>query len=332
VGEGRGPAAIPIDAGSAPPLLVIGGPTATGKTELAIELAEELRASGTPAEIVSADSRQVYRGLDIGTAKATPAQRARVPHHGLDLVDPDRSFTVADFLAHAREVLARLAQAGAVAILVGGTGLYLRAVARGLDVDALPVDPRLRAELEEDLARAGLAELVARLERVAPTLAASVDRRNPRRVVRALEIALLAGDRPRPPYRGYPGPVLWLGLDLDRTLHRAWIHQRARLQFAAGLLEEAAELRRRFDPRLPAFSAIGYHEAWAVLDGQLTLEEAVELDARRNLAFARRQRTWFRREPEIRWLDAAADPLAAALDPVRRWLEARDRVTVGGGR
>ena len=191
----------------APPLVVIGGATATGKTGLAIRLAEWLRDRGRRAEIVSADSRQVFRGLDIGTAKVTTADRARVPHHGLDLVDPDVHFTVADFARHARSVLADLATRDGVAILAGGTGLYLRAVARGLDTDALPSDPGLRARIETGLDDEGLEPSVARLCSLAPTLAATIDVRNRRRVGRALEIAELRGDGPLPAPLGYPGQV-----------------------------------------------------------------------------------------------------------------------------
>lgn len=307
-----------------PPLVVIAGPTATGKTGLSLRLAEALRAEGTAAEIISADSRQVFRGLDIGTAKVTAAERARVPHHGLDLVDPDRRFSVADFAAHADAALAGIAARGAIALLVGGTGLYLRAVARGIALDDLPWDPAVRAMLEADLAADGLAALTRRLEREAPALAAGVDRRNPRRVVRALEIAVLDGDRPRPKPAGYGGPLCCLGLRVDPATNRAWIAARARAQFEAGLVEEAAALRRRWDPTLPAFSAIGYREAWAVLDGELDLAAAIELDARRNAAFARRQRTWFRREPDMAWLDPALeDPLPAALALARRVWSAR---------
>ena len=141
---------------SLPPLLVIAGATATGKTGLAIDVAERLSGEGIVTEIISADSRQVYRGLDIGTAKATIQERRGVPHHGLDLVDPDQPFTVADFSAHARAVLADLAARSepALAILVGGTGLYLRAVARGIDTEALPSDVAVRARLEALVARA----------------------------------------------------------------------------------------------------------------------------------------------------------------------------------
>jgi tRNA dimethylallyltransferase len=306
---------------AAPPLLVIAGATATGKTELSIRVATGLIAEGIPTEIISADSRQVYRGLDIGTAKATVEERAGVPHHGLDLVEPDRAFSVADFVAHAHVALEGIAERGGLAILVGGTGLYLRAVARGFPTDALPADAAVRERLETELLDGGLAPLVARLRRVAPERAAKVDLRNPRRVVRALEIATLTGGSGRlPEPRGYPGRVAWIGLMLDRTTHRAWIATRARAQFDAGLVDEAQGLRQRYDPGLPAFSAIGYREAWAVLDGRLDIQEAIVEDARRNAAFAKRQRTWFRAEPDIAWLGAAASPDEATLGAAHRLL------------
>ena len=298
----------------APPLIVVAGATATGKTELGIRLAEAIVASGRPATVISADSRQVYRGLDIGTAKVTAADRARVPHAGLDLVDPDRRFALSDYVFHARGVLERIAREDGVALLVGGTGLYLRAVARGLDLDALPDDPAIRARLEAEFAAEGLEPLAARLQAIAPTLASEIHLANPRRVIRALEIAELRGDGSRPRPRGYDGPVAWIGLDVARDEHARRIATRARAQFDAGLIDEAVGLRERFDPSLPAFSAIGYQEAWAVVDGTLSLEAAIEQDARRNVAFAKRQRTWFRAEPDIAWLDATAgDPFETSL-------------------
>jgi tRNA dimethylallyltransferase len=294
------------------PLLVVGGATATGKTGLAIALAEGLLARGIPAEIVSADSRQVYRGLDIGTAKATPDERRRVVHHGIDLVDPDLPFSVADFRAHALGALASLGGRGGVGILAGGTGFWLRAVMAGLDTDALPSDAAVRAGLEADLARDGVAALARRLAALAPGLAARTDADNPRRVVRALEIAVLAGDAPLPAPLGYPAPVAGVRLEVEPGEHRRRIAARARAQFDAGLVEEARALRERFDPALPAFSAIGYRESWAYLDGACSLEAAIALDAQRNVAFARRQRTWFRTERTLRVLDATGDPLPAA--------------------
>ena len=297
-----------------PPLIVVAGATATGKTELGIRLAEAFLAESRPAVVISADSRQVYRGLDIGTAKASTADRARVPHAGLDLVEPDKRFALSDFAAHARGVLDDLAARDGVALLVGGTGLYLRAIAHGLDLDALPDDPLVRARLEAEFAAEGLEPLAARLRQLAPTLAGDVDLANPRRVIRALEIAEIRGDGPLPAARGYDGPSTWIGLTVARHEHDRRIAARARGQFDAGLIDEAIALRTRFDPGLPAFSAIGYREAWAVADGELSRDEAIDQDARRNLAFAKRQRTWFRAEPGVQWLDATTtDPFAAAL-------------------
>jgi tRNA dimethylallyltransferase len=301
-----------------PPLIVVAGATATGKTELGIRLGEALIGEGRPATVISADSRQVYRGLDIGTAKVTTADRARVPHAGIDLVEPDERFALSDYVAHARSVLSEVAGRDGVALLVGGTGLYLRAVARGLDLDALPDDPVTRARLEQEFAAEGLEPLAARIQAVAPTLAAEVDLANPRRVIRALEIAEIRGDGPRPRPAGYGGTSIWIGLGVDRAEHHRWITTRARAQFESGLVREAVELRERYDPGLPAFTAIGYLEAWAVADGTLTLERAIAQDVRRNVAFAKRQRTWFRSEPDITWLDATReDPFERALSLAR---------------
>jgi tRNA dimethylallyltransferase len=273
-----------------------------------------------PAEVVSADSRQVYRGLDIGTAKVTAEERARVVHHGLDLVDPDQPFTVADFRAHALAVLADLGGRGGIGILAGGTGFWLRAVFAGIDTVALPWDPGLRARLGADLAAEGVGALTSRLQALAPRLASRTDLQNPRRVVRALEIATLQGDAPLPRPVGYPAPVLGLQLAVEPTEHRRRIEARAQAQFDAGLIEEARFLRQRWDPALPCFTAIGYHESWACLDGSLTREEAVALDARNNLAFAKRQRTWFRAERSLEVVDATADPRGAVLPRIKAFL------------
>jgi tRNA dimethylallyltransferase len=279
-----------------PPLVIVAGPTATGKTDLAIEIALAIRAPGRPADIISADSRQVYRGMDVGTAKPTMAERRGVPHHGIDLAEPDQTFSVADFVEHAAGVLAALGAADGVAILAGGTGFWIDAVAEGLPVEQLPWDPDVRATLAADLARDGLPSLVTRLRGLAPARAERTDLRNPRRVARALEIAVLAGDAPPPTPVGYPGPILRINLDVpDHAEHRAWIAQRAEAQLDGGILPEAAALRARFDPGLPAFSGIGYREAWDLLDGRLDRGGYLAVNVRRNVAFARRQRTWFRR-------------------------------------
>jgi tRNA dimethylallyltransferase len=308
---------VPSPVSALPPLLVIGGPTATGKTALAIAVAEAI--PGT--EVISADSRQVYRGMDIGTAKVSAAERKRVPHHGLDLVDPDHTFTAADFRRHAMSVLGAMAGRVRLAVLVGGTGLYLRAVARGLPVDETGTDRAERARLEERLEREGVEALAAELVKVAPTVAAETDMANPRRVVRALERVHVRGDQPGPAPVGYPAKVGWLGLDLETSIHDGWIEQRARDQFAAGLVEEARSLREQYDPGLPAFSAFGYREAFDVLDGRVTAADAVAADVLRTRRFARRQRTWFRAEPEMTWLRAGD------IGNVRTAIEAGERLS-----
>jgi len=159
-----------------PPLLVIAGATATGKTGLSIDVARGLRDDGIAAEIISADSRQVYRGLDIGTAKARPEDRGEVQHHGLDLVDPDEPFSVADYVRHVRGALATIAANDGLPILVGGTGLYLRAIVRGLDPDALPADAEVRHRIDAEIEAMGVESAAARLEAIAPTLAAATSR------------------------------------------------------------------------------------------------------------------------------------------------------------
>jgi tRNA dimethylallyltransferase len=305
-----------VDEARYPPLLVIAGGTATGKTPLSLTVAEALGG----AEIIGADSRQVYRGMDIGTAKVATADRARVTHHGLDLVEPDELFTAADFQRHAYAVLRAIASRAHWAILVGGTGLYLRSVARGMPLDSSDADPAVRAELEARLAQDGLVPLVAELRATAPTVAAQTHLANPRRVVRALERARLVGDRLPEPPRGYPGRAIWLGLRLPRADQDARIERRAADQFAAGLIDEAVGLRERFGVHPRSFSAFGYFEALAVADGEIDLPTAIARDAGRTRAYARRQATWFRSEPGVGWLDAT-DPLSAAVAAAHRLVE-----------
>src|SRR4051812_29622142 len=247
--------------------------------------------------------------MDIGTAKVTSAERERVPHHGLDLVDPDEPFTAADYQRAALRALAEIAGRGGVALLVGGTGLYLRAVARGVPLDETGRDPALRTQLGARLEREGLAALAAELRATAPGVAARTDLSNPRRVVRALERVSVTGDRLPPEPRGYPARSVWIGVHLDPAENASRIAERARAQFASGLLREAEALRLKYDASLPAFSATGYQEAFDVLDGRSTLDDAIERNIARNRQLARRQRSWFRSEPGIDWLDATSETL-----------------------
>jgi tRNA dimethylallyltransferase len=286
---------------------------------LSLRLAEAIPG----AEIISADSRQVYRGMDIGTAKVSAADRTRVPHHGLDLVDPDEPFTAADYRRVALDALHAIAGRAGVAIMVGGTGLYLRAVARGVALDETGRDASVRADLEGRLVgEGGLHKLVAELRSRAPIVAAGTDLANPRRVVRALERVAVQGDRPPPPPVGYPARSVWIGLQVDPTTHRVWIADRARAQFASGLLDEAASLSQKYDQSLRAFSAVGYREAFGVLNGTMTRDAAIERTITRTRQFARRQRTWFRAEPGIDWLAADdARTSRVAIELVREFLE-----------
>jgi tRNA dimethylallyltransferase len=311
-----------VTASALPPLVVVAGATASGKSALSLGLAEALAARGIPAEIISADSRQVYRGMDIGTAKVTLEERARIVHHGLDLVDPNQPFSVADFAGHVTVAMTGIAERGAVAILVGGTGFYLRAIARGLAVDELPWDGDVRQAIEAALVADGLQALVVELQHLAPTRAAAIDLRNHRRVVRALEIARLRGDAPLPEPRGYGRAVLWLGLAVEPQVLRERIRARARAQFEAGLIDETRALIARFDPSQFSFSGIGYAEARAVIDGRLSPEQAIAEDARRNVSYARRQATWFRREPDVVWLDATRElPVRDAFTAAEGYIE-----------
>jgi tRNA dimethylallyltransferase len=293
---------------------VIAGATATGKTGVSLALGQRI----TGAEIVSADSRQVYRGMDIGTAKVSAADQALVPHHGIDLVNPDEPFTATDYQRSALEALEGIAARGGVALLVGGTGLYLRAVARGMPLDETGRDQAIRAQLEQRLESEGLPALASELTAVAPTVASRTDLANPRRVVRALERASVVGDRPPPAPRGYPARSVWIGLSLDSPENARRIAVRARAQFEGGLIDEARALRDQYDASLRSFTAAGYQEAFDVLDGRSTLGDAIDRNIARNRQLARRQRTWFRSEPDISWLDATSpslveDALAVAI-------------------
>lgn len=297
-------------------VLVIVGPTAVGKTALALALAPALNG-----EIISADSRQVYRGMDIGTAKPTPAERARVPHHGLDVVAPDEPFTLVDFLALA-DVAVRGAHArGRLPMLVGGTGLYIWGFVRGFDVPRVPPQPHLRAALEERARRDGAASLYAELLRRDPAAAHCIDPHNVRRVIRALEVLEVAG-RSIAERRSVPPPYrfLILGLDASRVELYRRIDARVDAQMAAGLLDETRALAARYPWSLPSMSGLGYRQLGAYLRGECDLETAVAQIKTQTHRFARQQYTWFRRgDPAIHWLAADDAVVERAYELVRRW-------------
>jgi tRNA dimethylallyltransferase len=287
-------------------VIAIVGPTASGKSALAMRVAE--RFGG---EIVSADSRQVYRTMDIGTAKPTRADRVRVVHHLIDIADPGERYDVLRYQREARAALDTIRARGHVAIVVGGTGLYVRALLDGLELAALPHDPAVRAELES----LDATMLHARLRSLDPEAAARVDPRNVRRVVRYLEVATIVGG-PVPRTRGLVIPALRIGLRPPRDVLVASIDRRVREMVDAGVLDETRALvTEGIDPRLPSMSAHGYVHWAAYLRGEIDLETATARTARDVRAYSRRQMTWFRRDTGIRWFDpTATDPLDAIAE------------------
>ncbi len=292
------------------PVVAIVGPTAVGKTALALALGATF-----PAEVVSADSRQLYRFMDIGTAKPTPDERAQMPHHLIDVADPDETVGLAQFLRLARAAVAGIAARGRLPLVVGGTGQYVYALLEGWQTPEVPPDPTLRAELEAQAA-ADPAALWARLIALDPEAATFIDPRNARRVIRALEVCLKTGQpfsaqrrRIPPPYR-----VLHLGLTMERAALYARADARVDAMMAAGLLTEVESLRERgYDWRLPALSSLGYSQFRPYFAGEVTLEDVTERIKLDTHAFIRRQYAWFRsRAAHIHWLDAEQDAVAQA--------------------
>lgn len=284
------------------------GPTASGKTELAIALAQQL---GT--EIVNADARQVFRGMPIGTAQPTLEERSAAPHHLVDFLDPTDLYSAGTFEEDAVPLLSDLCSAHGVAVLAGGSGMYVKAALHGLD--ALPADTTLRAQLNAQVETEGLAPLVARLETLDPGHAATMDRANPQRVVRALEVCLVAG-RPFSSFHSgivkrRPWHVVSVGLDPNRTELRERIARRAHLMMQAGWLEETKALLPHRGEN--ALNTVGYKELFQHLDGTLSLDEAVELVINRTRQFAKRQMTWFRKDPATTWFAYEATSRAGAM-------------------
>ena len=304
------------------PLVVIVGPTAVGKTELALRLVESLNG-----EIVSADSRLFYRGMDIGTAKPTPAELERVPHHLIDVADPDETWSLGLFQQRAREAIGAIHARGRLPFLVGGTGQYVRAVTRGWSPPEVEADPRLRAILEGLAAERGRDWLYQRLSRLDPPAAGIIDPRNLRRTVRALEVILTTG-RPFSDQRGQEESTfdeLILGLRRPRSELYARIDTRIETMFEEGLLEEVKSLLAKgYSPDLPSMSGIGYRECCRVLQGELSMAEAKALMRRSTRAFVRRQSNWFKEsDPGIHWLEAARpDLFTRALDLIRTKVQA----------
>ncbi len=300
-----------------PRVVAIVGPTGTGKTELACAVA---RACG--AEVISADSMQVYRGLDIGTAKPSAALRAEIRHHGLDLVAPDEPMSAGRWAEAARAAAFAIAARGRSILLVGGTGLYARAFAGGL-IEGVGSDAILRATLESK----PLAFLRAELEARDPPAAARIPPADRVRTVRALEALALGRTRiseqqARHGFGDRPFDVVWLGLAIDRDVLARRLRARVEGMFAAGLVAELEGLHASgYAPGLRSLQAIGYREAGRLLAGEISQPEAIELAWIATRRYAKRQRTWFRAEPGLEWIDA--DARDVAVERVLRALSRR---------
>jgi tRNA dimethylallyltransferase len=295
-----------------PPVVAVVGPTATGKTALAVALARRLGG-----EVVNADSMQLYRGMDIGTAKPGPAERGGVPHHLMDLWHVREAASVAEYRQRARAEIDRLRAAGVVPLLVGGSGLYVRAVLDELDFPG--TDAAIRARLEAELAEVGAERLHARLAELDPAAAAAVLPSNGRRIVRALEVIELTGGpfraqlpEPAPHY-----PAVVVGLDREPAVLDERIALRVDRMWAAGFVDEVAALAADGLREGPTASrALGYAQVLAQFDGELSAEEARERTVSTTRRFVRRQRSWFRRDAATTWFDAGRPDLADAVGAV----------------
>ncbi len=279
---------------------VLVGPTAVGKTGVALELARELGAG-----IVNADSLQIYRELDIGTAKPTAAERSLVPHHLVDVVDPPDPYDASRYSHEAREIIADLHRRGLPPLVVGGTGLYLKALLSGLFTEGAP-DARIRQRLRQELTDKGLPALHERLKRLDPASAWRLHPHDTYRILRALEVmeatgqplsALLEAHQ----FRDSPYQTLKLGLVLPREELNRRIEERVEAMLAQGWLEEVRGLLSRYPPDLKPFQALGYRHLIAFLQGRWSWEEAIELLKRDTRRYAKRQLTWFKGDPEVRW-------------------------------
>lgn len=288
-----------------PELLCIVGPTGSGKSGLAIKVALELAKSGIKAEIVNADSMQFYRGMDIGTAKVTLAERAGIEHHMLDWLDISEENTAARYQLEARKVIADLIEKGILPIVVGGSMLYIAALINTFEFPGR--DEALRAQLEQDLLEQGPAAMHKRLELLDETAASRIEPQNGRRIVRALEIVMITGE---PFAASLPDqfesflPVLEIGLNSAREHLVERLAQRVRDMWSAGLIDEVKSLENKgIRDSKTASQAIGYSQALANIDGRLTEEEAIAETILLTQRYARRQMSWFRRDPRINWFD-----------------------------
>jgi tRNA dimethylallyltransferase len=293
----------PPDAGREPLVVAILGPTGSGKTALSLSVAEQFGG-----EIVSCDSVAVYRGMDLGTAKPSLAERARVPHHLIDVTDPDQPFTAGEYSRRARATLGEIAARGRLPIVTGGTGLYLRALIDGI-FSGPGRQEDLRARLQRSHARHNAGWLHRVLGRLDPVSAARIHANDTAKLMRAIEVCIAAGQpmsaaQVRDPLQGFR--ILRIGLNPPRQALYERLNRRAAAMFEAGLVEETRGLLARFGP-VKALDSLGYRQAVEVLNGTITEEQAVAAAQQGHRNYAKRQLTWFRREPEVHWFHSFGD-------------------------
>jgi len=299
---------------------VIVGPTAVGKTALSLDLAEALGA-----EIVSADSRQVYRFMTIGTAKPTPEELARVPHHFIDVRNPDEYYSAGEYQREAREVIENMLAEGRLPVVVGGSGFYLRALFDGLFEPRI-ADTEVKERIRERIRREGLASVYEELKRVDPEAAARIHPNDEQRIVRALEVYEISGKPMSTFFREKPRPAsfegIWIGLERERDELYRRIDERVDQMFAQGLVDEVRDLLQRgYSPELNALRTVGYREVVDYLQGKISLERAIELVKRNSRRYAKRQLTWFRRDLRIHWVRADEGALAKVLEILRETVQ-----------
>jgi tRNA dimethylallyltransferase len=282
------------------PLSLIVGPTAVGKTELAIRLAERMKG-----EIISADSRLFYRAMDIGTAKPTPDELARVPHHLIDIAEPDEILSLAVFQKKATRIIADIHARNKLPFLVGGTGQYVRAVTQGWSPPEVQPDERLRADLEREKEERGIGWLHDKLKNLDPQAAANIDARNYRRTIRALEVILTTGRKfsEQRAQGESPYHLITVGLIRPRAELYERVDKRIDMMFASGFVDEVKQLLAKgYSSSLPTMSAIGYRECIRVIKGELSEEQAKAEIRRATRVFVRRQANWFKEsDPSIKW-------------------------------
>jgi tRNA dimethylallyltransferase len=283
------------------PVLILSGPTASGKTDTALAIAQYL-----PIEIISADSRQVYKYLSVGTAKPDDGSLRKVPHHFVDILTPDQEWNAGLFSAGSRNLIAEIFRTDKIPVIVGGTGLYIKSLIDGI-IDLPPADPSIRRELQAAIETGGLAVLVQELSRVDPDAALHTDIRNPRRVIRALEIFRQTGmTRAKIRMKTMPleYPVLWFGLNWRRDELYRRIEKRVESMLGRGLVNEVRVISERgYDRSLNALQTVGYVEVFDYLENKIDYTEMVRLIKRNTRRFAKRQWTWFRKEPRIKWIE-----------------------------